>query len=147
MKTTSTLFQNRKETSCIIEKKKNQHECHRVGKISPLLFFLYMLDPLSEAEKNCNRPSFAGVVGFPMVGLKTRCCLKKIVLGGTLLKHCKCILIFRNFFSHHEFFDVTNSRLVLTICIVYVVIFIQKYLVNLFRISFGELLKILLIIL
>ena len=47
---------------------------------------------------------------------------------------------------HHEMFDVTNFRLVLGVCIVHVVIFINKYLVNLYRIRFCELLKILIMI-
>ena len=45
-----------------------------------------------------------------------------------------------------EMFDVTIIRLVLVVCNVHVVIFIKKYPVNLFRISFCELLKILLML-
>ena len=37
----------------------------------------------------------AVVVGFLMVGLQKLCCIKKMVLVGTLLKSCKCSLIFR----------------------------------------------------
>ena len=44
---------------------------------------------------------------------------------------------------HHEMFDVNSFRLVLGVYIVHVLIFIKKYLVNLFRISFCDLLKIL----
>ena len=47
---------------------------------------------------------------------------------------------------HHEMFDVTSFRLVLGVYIVHVVIFIKKYLLNLFRISFCDLLKILIMI-
>ena len=67
---------------------------------------------------------------------------KKMVIGGTLLKSCKCSWIFRKIIFlesvsfHHEMFDVTNFRLFLGVYIVHVVFFIQKNLVNLFRISF-----------
>ena len=47
---------------------------------------------------------------------------------------------------HHEMFDINSFRLVLGVHIVLVLIFIKKYLVNLFSISFCDLLKILLII-
>ena len=47
---------------------------------------------------------------------------------------------------HHEMFDLTSFRLFLGVCIVHVVIFIKKHLVNLFSISFCELLKILVMI-
>ena len=47
---------------------------------------------------------------------------------------------------HHEMFDATNFRLVLGVVIVHVVIFINKYLVKLYRISFWELQKILIMI-
>ena len=63
---------------------------------------------------------------------------KKMVPYGTLLKNCKCrkpFLLFLSVFWHIEMFDLTNFRLVLVICHVHVVIFIQKYLVYLFRIS------------
>ena len=54
---------------------------------------------------------------------------KKMVLGGTLFKSCKCSSSFLKtyFFSEsvsfdHEIMDLTNFRLVLGICIVHVVI-------------------------
>ena len=44
---------------------------------------------------------------------------------------------------YYKMVDVNNVRLVLGVCIVHVVIFLKKYLVSLFSISFCELLKIL----
>ena len=45
-----------------------------------------------------------------------------------------------------EMFGVTNFEIVLGLCTVHVVIFSEKYIVNLFRISFCELLKMLILI-
>ena len=77
-------------------------------------------------------------------------CNKKMVPCGTLFKSCMCCLILRKhlFFLesvsfHHEVFDVSSFRLVLGVYIVHVVIFIKKYLVNMFRISFSDFLRIL----
>ena len=62
-----------------------------------------------------------------------------MVQGGTLLNSC---IVQLDYQENHELFGVTNFGLVLGVCIVHVVIFINKYLVNFFRISFCELLKI-----
>ena len=72
--------------------------------------------------------------------------------GGTLLKSLSAVgfsekLSFWESVSYHqEMFGVTTFGLVLCICIVNAIIFIKKTLVNLFRISFYELLKIIKII-
>ena len=81
-----------------------------------------------------------------MVGLIKRGCIKK-VSGLDFAQKSSWIfrktLIFESVSYHHEMFDVTNIILVPGVCIVHVVIFIKNYLVNLFRISSCELLKIL----
>ena len=77
---------------------------------------------------------------FFMVGFKKLCCITKMVCMGTSLKSCKCSCIFRKPFLSVSFllemFDLTNCRLFLVIRNVHVVIYIKKYLVYLFRISF-----------
>ena len=89
-------------------------------------------------------------VGFQMVKLKNLSCTKIIVHGGTLLKSVSAVRFsekpsFRESVSfRREMFFVTNFLLVLRICIVIAMIFIKKKtLIDLFRISFYNLLKIL----
>ena len=95
---------------------------------------------------------FWNAVGILMVGLKKLCCIRKRVLGETLLKSCKCSLIIRkpiflesvcfHLDMFHvtcfklDMFHVTKFRLVRSICNVHLVTCINKYLINLFRISF-----------
>ena len=84
-----------------------------------------------------------------MVGLNKMGCIKKMVLGGSLLKvqfdFQENLFFFGNVSFQFEIFYVTNFKLVLVVCNVQLVIFINKYLVNLFRISFCELLMILIL--
>ena len=88
-----------------------------------------------------------GPLAFRWLSLK-KLCTKIIVYGGTLLKSVSAVgLSEKSFFLesvsfHREMFCVTNFGLVLRICIVNAMIFTKKTLINLFRISFYNLLKI-----
>ena len=90
----------------------------------------------------------AWAVGFQMVKLKNLSCTKIIVHGRTLLKSVSAVgftekpSFLESVSFHGEMFCVTNFWLVLVICIVIAMIFIKKTLINLFRISFYNLLKI-----
>ena len=90
----------------------------------------------------------AWAIGFQMVKLKNLSCTKIIVHGGTLLKSFSAVgflekpSFWESVSFHREMFCVTNFLLVLCICIVNAMIFIKKTLINLFRISFYNLLKI-----
>ena len=89
----------------------------------------------------------AWAIGFPMVKLKNQFCTKIIVHGGTLLKSVSAVgfsekpSFWESVSFCREMFCVTNFLLVLRICIVNAIIFIKKILINLFRISFYNLLK------
>ena len=71
--------------------------------------------------------------------------MKKMVLGGTLLSAVgfsgKANFL-ESVSVHLDIFYMNNFRLALIVCNVHVVIFIKTYLVNLFRISFCELLTL-----
>ena len=90
----------------------------------------------------------AWAVGFQMVKLKNLSCTKIIVHGRTLLKSVSAVgftekpSFLESVSFHGEMFCVTNFWLVLVICIVIAMIFIKKKFINLFRISFYNLLKI-----
>ena len=83
-----------------------------------------------------------------MVEMKKLSCTKIIVHCGTLLKSVSAVGFSEKPSSresvsfHFEMFCATNFGLVLSICIVNAMIFIKKTLINLFRISFYKLLKI-----
>ena len=82
---------------------------------------------------------------FWWLGWKKRCCIRKMVLGGTLLKVVRAVGFSGKLFFLKCLFSPCHAwcDLVLVICNVHVVIFIKKYLANLFTISFCEFLKIL----
>ena len=90
----------------------------------------------------------AWAIGFQVVKLKNLSCTKIIVHGGTLLKSVNAVGFFEktSFWESvsfcREMFCVINVLLVLRICIVNAMIFIQKKIINLFRISSYKLLKI-----
>ena len=81
-----------------------------------------------------------------MLELNNTCCTNIIVHGGTLFKSVSKVQLsgkpsfWESVSFHRKMLGLTNFEIVLGISIVYVVIFIK--LVNLFRISFCELLMI-----
>ena len=87
-------------------------------------------------------------IAFKMVKFKNLSCTKIIVHGGTLLKSVSAVgfseksSFLESVSFHREMFCPTNFLLIPRICIVNVMIFIKKILINLFRISFYNLLKI-----
>ena len=90
--------------------------------------------------------SNAWAVGFQKVKFKNLFCTKIIEHCGTLLKSV-CAVRFlgkprESFSFHHEVFCVTNFGLVLHIFIVNAMIFMKKTLINLFRITFYKVVKI-----
>ena len=96
---------------------------------------------------------FSVAINFPMVGIKkTVLHKKKWCWVGLFPKVVREIWfsgksIFLESVSFHlEIFYVNKFRLVLGICYVHVRIFINKYLVNLFRMNFCDLLNILIMI-
>ena len=90
----------------------------------------------------------AWAVGFQVVNLTNLSCTKIIVHGWTWLKSVSVVgftekpSFLESVFFHGEMFCVTNFLLVLVICIVILMIFIKKTLINFVRISFYNLLKI-----
>ena len=90
-----------------------------------------------------------GAVGFQMVKLKKKLsCTKVIMHGGTLLKTVSAFRFsekpsfWESVSFHSEIFGATKFLIALCICIVNAIIFIKKTPVNLFRIRFYKLLKI-----